>query len=101
MDSLVCSCAGRTACLPSHETCQEPAPEEVEDGREISSSSHSIIRILVPSLAFPASNSKRASAVIERDVVVVARGVSRAEKSVSGVNVGGVEWEFDVELECG
>lgn len=85
MLSLVRSSAGNTAFLPSHETCHEPADDADDDDRLRSSSSHSIIKILVPLLLFPASNSKRAKAVIEMQPLST-RGVSVAANSLSGVN---------------
>ena len=58
-DDAVCSLlpAGNTADLPSHEICHGPGTCRV-----VSSSSHSIISIFVPSLLLPGSNSKRARA---------------------------------------
>jgi hypothetical protein len=55
------SLAGKTLVLPSHEMCQSPRTPRV-----VSSSSHSTMSILVPSvaLAWPASYSYRASAFV-------------------------------------
>lgn len=54
------SSAGKTVRLPGHETCHLP-----DFWRDWSSSCHSTIMTLVPSLPRAGSNSKRASAVTD------------------------------------